>query len=192
DNTQTDGKFSAFVTKEGFMPLDNPSATNATGVLAIESAQMRPGKLVTSLLDATKQIKTLILGRPTGGVMQADAALVRLEKQNVNVQCINGRVYHQNLKMVLTGIPITTTGSVGFDESLSLLAEIPVQPEWLTKNRLMGGLQGQTLKIPITGTLSQPVLDTRAVFNAIRQAAQNATNRVINNEIQDQFKKLFK
>lgn len=192
DSTETDGQFSAFATKDGLIPLDNPTATNAAGVIAIESAQMRPGKLVTSLLGVTKQIKSLIGGQPAGGVMRADVALVRLEKQNLNVQCVNGRVYHQNLKMVLTGIPISTTGSVGFDETLSLFAEIPVQPAWLSQNRLMAGLKGQTLKIPIGGTLSQPQLDTRAVFTAIRQAAQNTTNRVINDEIQDQFKRLFK
>lgn len=192
DSTETDGQFSAFITKEGLIPLDNPNLANASGVLAIESAQMRPGKLVTSLSDVTKQIKSLIRGQAAGGVMQADAALIRLEKQNLNVQCVNGRIYHQNLKMVLTGIPITTTGSVGFDETLSLIAEIPIQPDWLTQNRLMAGLKGQTLKIPIGGTLSQPQLDTRAVFTAIRQAAQNATGRVINNEIQDQIQRLFK
>ncbi len=165
---------------------------NAQGILAIESAQMRPGKLANSFLDVIKQLKTVIRGQAAGGIMPADQALLRLEKQAVKVQVADGRVHHQNLKMILAEIPITTTGSVGFDETLSLTAEIPIQPDWLTQNRLLAGLKNQTLKIPVTGTLSQPILDTRAIFTALGQATQNATEKLIEDKLENQLNKLFK
>ncbi len=192
DSTQTEGRFSASLTNEGFIPLANPAAMTAAGQLAIESVQMKPGRLANAFLDVVKQIKSLVRGAPAGGVLPAEQTLIRLDRQTVNVQCANGRVYHQNLKMVVTDIPITTTGSVGFDETLSLTAEIPIADDWVTQNRMLAGLKGQTLKIPVSGTLSQPVLDTRAIFAALRQAAQNATGRFIEDELQNQFERLFK
>ena len=192
DSTQTEGQFSASLTNEGFIPLANPAAMTAAGQLAIASAQMKPGRLANAFLDVVKQIKSLVRGAPAGGVLPADQTLIRLDKQTINVQCANGRVYHQNLKMVVTDIPITTTGSVGFDETLSLTAEIPIADDWLKQNRMLAGLKGRTLKIPVSGTLSQPVLDTRALFAALRQAAQNATGRFIEDELQNQFERLFK
>jgi hypothetical protein len=192
DSTETEGQFSAILTTDGIIPLGNPWSMNASGILAIESAEMRPGRLANSLLNVIQQVKTLIRGQAAGGVLPANQTLIRLDKQSLNVQAANGRVYHQNLKMVLTDIPLTTSGSVGFDETLSLTAEIPIQPDWLTQNRLLAGLQGQTLNIPISGTLSQPILDTRGLFTALRQAGQNATGRVIEEELQNQFDRLFK
>ncbi len=192
DSTQTEGRFSASLTNEGFVPLANPAAMTAAGQLAIDSAQMKPGRLANAFLDVVKQIKSLVKGASAGGVLPADQTLIRLNRQTVNVQVANGRVYHQNLKMVVTDIPITTTGSVGFDETLSLTAEIPIADDWLKQNRMLAGLKGQTLKIPVSGTLSQPVFDTRALFAALRQAAQNATGRVIEDELQNQFDRLFK
>ena len=192
DSTQTEGRFSASLTNEGFIPLANPAAMTAAGQLAIDSAQMKPGRLANAFLDVVKQIKSLVKGAPAGGVLPADQTLIRLDRQTVNVQVANGRVYHQNLKMVVTDIPITTTGSVGFDETLSLTAEIPIADDWVTQNRMLAGLKGQTLKIPVSGTLSQPVFDTRALFAALRQAAQNATGRFIDDELQNQFERLFK
>ncbi len=192
NSTETAGQFSAFLTTEGIIPLANPTAMNASGILAIESVQMRPGPLANRLLEVVKQVKTLVQGQAVGGVLPANQTLIRLDKQNINVQAANGRIYHQQLKMVLTDIPITTSGSVGFDETLSLTAEIPIQPGWLAQNRLLANLKGQTLKIPIGGTFSQPVLDTRAIFAILQNAAQNATGQVIENELQNQFQRLFK
>src|SRR5690606_6184781 len=97
DSTETDGQFSVSLTTEGRIPLAQPAAMNVSGVLAIESAQMRPGRLAKAMLDVSKQIKTLLRGEAAGGVLPADQTLIRLDKQNINVQCANGRVYHQNL-----------------------------------------------------------------------------------------------
>ena len=192
DTTESEGQFSLSLTTDGIIPLENPSAMNASGVLAIESAQMRPGKLANAFLDVVKQVKTVVRGQAAGGVIPADQTLVRLEKQSVNLQCAGGRIYHQNLKMVLADVPVTTSGSVGWDETLSLTAELPIPDDWLIDNRLLQGLKGQTLRIPVTGTLSQPVLDTRAIFTALQKAAQNATGRLIDVELQNQLDRLFK
>ncbi len=192
DSTEIQGEFSAFLTTDGFLPLENPKTMTASGVLAIESAQMKPGPFANALLDVVQQVKSVVRGQPAGRAMRADQSLVRIDKQNINVQVVNGRVYHQNLTLVVSDVPISTSGSVGLDESLSMTAEIPIQASWVSDNRLLANLKGQTLKIPVSGTLSRPQLDTRAVFSALQQAAQNATGRVIEDELENQLNRLFK
>ena len=72
----------------------------------------------------------------------------------VAFQLIDGRVYHQNLELVFPKATIRTSGSVGLDGTLSLVAEMPVPKHWFGTGRAAAALGQQTIRIPIGGTLS--------------------------------------
>ena len=42
-----------------------------------------------------------------------------------------GRIYHEGLELRFSDLTIRTSGSVGVDQSLALLAEMPVPPKWV-------------------------------------------------------------
>ena len=73
------------------------------------------------------------------------------------------------------------------------MAEVPVREEWLRNinEKLLAGLKGYVLQIPIGGTLSRPQIDNRALAELARQIAGSAANRWIENELEKQLKKLF-
>jgi len=62
---------------------------------------------------------------------------------------------------------LKSTGSVGIeDQSLDIICEVPLRDEWL-KDPKFAGLKGQTLKIPVKGTISQPKVDISAAFGGL-------------------------
>ncbi len=82
---------------------------------------------------------------------------------------------------------IKTRGSVGFDQSLNLVAEIPIADDWIAGKSYLAGLKGQSLSIPIGGTVSKPQLDKQAIqqlsTQLVKQAAGNAINQAIGDKI---------
>ena len=73
----------------------------------------------------------------------------------MNFRVVDGRVYHQGMQ-----IPdgrracCTTEGSVGLDETVALVVRVPIQDKWIEGQALLVGLKGQSLAIPISGTLA--------------------------------------
>ena len=86
--------------------------------------------------------------------------LIRIDNQKVDFRLVDGRVYHRNLQFVLSGVTVTTHGSVGLDETLAVLAEFPMPAGLLGKQ---AGSENQTVKIPITGTIDKPKFDPKAL-----------------------------
>ena len=54
------------------------------------------------------------------------------------------------------------------------------------------GLKGQSLKIPISGTLAQPRMDQSAVAGLSQQLLQGAAQQAIGGELNKALDKLFK
>ena len=89
------------------------------------------------------------------------------------------RVYHEGLQMAVKDVVIRTSGSVGTDQSISIVAEVPVRDEWLSRNQYLAALRGQTIKVPIHGSLTSPKLDQNALSQITQQAVSGAANRYI-------------
>jgi translocation and assembly module TamB len=66
---------------------------------------------------------------------------------------------------------------------------MPVPPKWLGSSKLARAVAGQTIRLPIGGTLSKPKLDRQALRAASAQFARQATENVIRQEIDGQLKK---
>jgi translocation and assembly module TamB len=101
----------------------------------------------------------------------------------------NGRVYHTGLELRFPELTIRTSGSVGLDGSLALVAEMPVPPKWLGNSKLARAAAAQTIRLPIAGTLSKPKLDERALREASARFLRNTAEKTIRQETTGELKK---
>ena len=102
------------------------------------------------------------------------------------------RLIHQNFAVLVGGQSIITSGSVGVDGKLNLIADVPI-PAGLLKNSPLAArtLAGKRAKIPIAGTLSKPSLDPRQFQAAVARLAQDAGKDLGKDLLNKELQKLF-
>ena len=189
--TKAEGKFSVDM-NSARLPFDRPMETRVGGTLAIHQGQVGPGSLSKRLLAAAEQLKGLLRQSASSRIIDPERAWLTLPEQQVAFAVRNGQVGHQGLKMMLSDIPVETSGWVTLDERLQMEATFPIQKEWLGNDRYLAMLEGQTLTIPITGTISRPKLDRRGFRNLTKQAATKAAEGMLKEEIGNQLQRLFR
>lgn len=176
DIATAEAKFSLDI-EQATVPVPNPYAAQAVGRLAIHQGRVGPGSLTLQCVEVITQLKRL-LGRGSGRVVNPDRLVIELPEQAVDLQVVQGRVYHERFVMVVDGIPVRTRGSVHMaNESLSLIAEIALSGSLAPESR------GDVISIPMGGTLSRPVLDRGALMEISRTLARNATGRYLRKEL---------
>jgi len=106
---------------------------------------------------------------------------------------VQGRVYHRGLE-VWAGrdVMIRTHGSVGLDQTVALVAEVPIQDAWIERERSLASLRGQSLQVPISGTLGEPRMDSRAIQQLASQLLRGAAQQAIGDELNRQINKLLR
>jgi translocation and assembly module TamB len=206
--TRAEGKFS--VDLDGAkVPLTEPTKGTVGGVMTIHTAEIGPGPLGQHYLNLAKQVKDIAEGNYAGvgnllGIGAAPATnpaenpatasnrgVLILPQQQVKFEMIDGRVHHQGLQMTVKDVVITTRGSVGLDQTMELVAEIPIQEAWLKQNKALAGLKGQMLQVPIRGTLTQPLPDLRGIANLTKDLAKNAASGLIQDRASKEINKFF-
>lgn len=76
-----------------------------------------------------------------------------------------GRIYHQDLAFKLPGVEVTTSGWVGFDQNLEIMAQVRLSladPN-SAERPVLRALGKQGLQIPIKGTINKPRIDLRGM-----------------------------
>jgi hypothetical protein len=164
--TQAQGQFSVDV--DGCrLPLSAPSTGDLAGKLRVHSVEVGPGPLVQAL-----------------AVLLTKAAPARITREStVEFRMVNGRVYHKGLELAFPDFTMRTHGSVGLDESLAIMAEMPVPPKWIGNNRLGDALKNQTIQLPIGGTLRAPKIDERALQQTSARFVRDAAAGAVQKEI---------
>lgn len=158
------------------VPLADPAQSALKGRFIVHSVQVGPGPLVREL--------AVLLGRE---------APARLQKESVvPFQMADGRIYHEGLELVFPDLTIRTHGSVGLDQTLLLMAEMPVPPKWAALNpRVAAAMKDQAVRLPVNGTLSRPKIDQRALQQYTAQFIQKAAENAVQDELNRQFQRLF-
>jgi hypothetical protein len=139
------------------------SEAEIAGKLVIHSAQIGPGHLIQELAQ--------LLGRTT------PAHLVR--ETPIRFRMTKGRIYHEQMDLAFNDISIRTSGSVGLDQSIALLVEMPVPPKWQSGKILGPALKDKIIRLPIGGYLRQPKIDHTALDQITRQFFQGTTQNVL-------------
>ncbi len=158
------------------VPVDNPGNADVTGRLIVHTVEVGPGPLIREL--------AVLLER------EAPAQLRR--ESVVPFRMAAGRVYHEDLELIFPDVTIRTQGSVGIDQSLSMVASLPIPPKWLTNDALRSAFQDQELRIPIGGTLFSPRLDRRELERWNRRMLEHAAQNVIRDQVEQGLNRLLR
>jgi hypothetical protein len=147
--TRAGGEFS-FDIDRCRVPLDRPRDAEVAGRLTLHDLNAGPGPMV-------EQVATMF------GVPDANQ-LAR--EQIVSFEVKDERAFHRDLTFAVGPMGIGTQGFVGFDQSLELKLAVRL-PEFANRTApLRGALSGETLTLPIGGTLARPQLDRRVLTDS--------------------------
>jgi hypothetical protein len=163
---QVSGRFSLKLDRWQ-LPADDPRRGSGQGQLIVHAIDVAPGPLV-------QHLASILHLPPTTRLVENSTVLFRLE---------NGRIYHQDLQFRLRDITIRTHGSVGFDESLELVAEVPLGGSLANDPALGSAGAGHVLSLPIRGTLRHPQLDIAALHKANVAYLKGAIDSLIKNRL---------
>jgi hypothetical protein len=188
--TAADGRFSVTV-DETVIPLDDWTMGDVQGVLEVHSAQIGPGPLAQQLLWLADQVKAVLQRRPLATTSPSSSTWLRLPDQRVGFRVHQGRVEHRGLEMVVDDVVIRTSGTVDRDQNLALVAEVPIRDEWVANDRWLSAMRGQTIQVPVSGTLEQPKLDKRVLDQLARQFATGAATQFLEREVTRGLERLF-
>jgi|GEM_PF-2113617 len=190
--TRAEGQFSVNL-DQAEIPLRHPKTGHLQGQLAVHRLNVSPGPMVAQLATLIKQIEALSKKEQflQAATSSRNKAFLTVSERQIDFQVTQGRVYHRNLEFMIDGVPVRSYGSVGFDQTLALMIEVPFQDKWIEDEPALRGFAGQSLQLPIRGTFQKPRIDERAVADLSKQLLQGAATQVIGDELNKQLNKLF-
>ena len=175
DVTTAQGRFSIEL-DHCRVPLGDPAQSVVTGRMTVHSVEVGPGPLVHELAT--------VLGY---------ASPAKLTRESViQFQMLDGRIEHRGLELVFPDVTIRTSGAVGVDQSLAIVAEMPVPPKWRGHNVLGSALRDQIIHLPIGGTLEKPEIDRRTLERYNQQFLHKAAQNVLEDEVNKQLDRLLR
>ena len=178
DATRTEGKFSLSL-QHAAIPLVRPATSHVQGGLLVDSARLGPGPLATQLIDLSEQVRAIVQGRLPSSTRRESTTWVLIPQQETRFEVVDGRVHHDRFAFHVDNAVLYTRGSVGLDQSLALIVQVPIQDAWLERDRRLAALQGMTVEVPISGTLSRPRLDSKALEQLSGQVLRQTANRLL-------------
>jgi len=166
------------------MPLFDPLAVDAQGKVQMDNVVLGAGPMAEQLVAVVEQLRAVL--KPESRPRDYRTWL-RLNRQQIPFVVRDQQVYHENVTITINDVTLITRGSVGFDQSLNMIAEIPIDDEWIEGKPLLAGLKGQRLRIPISGTVTQPQLDRRVIQSLSADLARSAASGAVNQLIGDRL-----
>ncbi|MBC8116036.1 MAG: hypothetical protein H7062_16740, partial [Candidatus Saccharimonas sp.] len=190
DAAEVEGKFSLDVAG-GSLPLMTPSTGEMNGAVAIHQAQVRPGPFSMQLVGLVDQIRAVIRQRAAGDP-QRERVWMEMPEQSVDFKLTQGRMHHRMITFQIKDVTLRTSGSVGMDETLNLMAEFGIPDDWIGNTKLLAGLKGKSIRIPIGGTLSRPHPDSRVLGELTKQLGGSALEGLLEKNLDNKLDGLFK
>ncbi|MFN5768717.1 MAG: hypothetical protein ACK44Z_05175 [Pirellulaceae bacterium] len=189
DVTRVEGSLSLRLDEATIVPSDVMQQTFA-GQIMIHGATVGSGPLADQLLLLVQQVKELRKGLSPSVAAEPEQWL-QLAPQPIDFAVRQGRVAHRNLQIQAGDVTIVTSGDVGVDGSLNLIAQVPIRKEWLGNQAALQSLAGQSLSIPVGGTVQQPQLDMRGLSQMTVQLGQHAAQGYIQKQFDRGLNKLL-
>jgi hypothetical protein len=186
DATQIDGQFSLDLAG-GSLPLVKLTSGELGGALGVHHAKVRPGATALQILGVIDQIKSVIERKPAGNAPR-DRIWMQMPEQAISFRMTGDRVHHQNATFTIGDGTVISSGSVGLDDTIDLVLQIPIQDDWVKDEKLLSGLKGKSLRVPVRGTLGRPQIDSRVLTELATQIGGTALEGVIENKLDDLFK----
>ena len=190
DVTSVQGNLSLDIDRAEIMPTAWERQT-LVGKLHVHGANVGPGPLADQLLALVQQIRNLRRGAGAADGGGQPTSWLQLPEQNIGFAVEQGRVAHRDMQIQAGDVIITTSGSVGVDGSLELIASVPVQKDWVDKTPSLQSLAGQQIQVPIRGTIQRPQLDLAGLVNIGQNLATSALQGVAQKQIDRGLNKLL-
>lgn len=188
NSTRVEGTFGIELA-EAIVNLDQPMASKVRGSLRITGVNLDSGPVANQIIGSIKQIQQLVRGLNAEPTPQKDKRLVTFPTQSVDFEFANGVVSHQRMFMEIDRARIITSGQVHADGRMSLIAQVPLDPSWLGSD--LKGLAGQSVTLPIDGTLSRPSLDSAGIRKLVAELGTKALQSTAESYIEKQLGKGF-
>jgi hypothetical protein len=157
------------------VPLANPQAGDVSGQLTIHELELIRGPFMQEL----------------SGLLDRNEPAQLAQNSVVPFRMVQGRIYHEGLQLKLHEITVRTYGSVGLDQSLAIMAEVPLPLHWLPEGAATDALKQKTIHVPIGGTLAKPQIDRGEVERLAGQAVREASEAVLRNGIAKPLERLL-
>lgn len=174
---------------EANVNLENTMASKVRGNLRIKGVNLDSGPVANQIIGSIKQIQQIARGMAADTTPQRDRRLVTFPTQAVDFEFANGVVSHQRMVMEVDRASIITGGQVNVDGRLNLVAQVPLDPSWLGSD--LKGLAGQTLTLPIDGTLSRPSLDSAGIRRLVTEMGTKALQSTAESYLEKQLGRGF-
>ncbi|QDT09185.1 hypothetical protein [Planctomycetes bacterium K23_9] len=189
DAAQVDGTMSVEL-DEAIVIIDTPNLSRVKGRINIEQARMTSGPLTSQIIGGLEQLKSLAQ-MSVPGEARDPSTLITLPAQTVDFALENGVVSHQRLFFDIDRAKMMSSGQVSLDSRVDLVAQVELDENWLGSD--LKGLAGNSVSLPITGTLSRPTLDHGGISDVLTQlgtqAAANVAQKTVNDLLQGQLDK---
>jgi translocation and assembly module TamB len=190
--TQSEGQFSLQL-DGARVPLLDTKKTDAAGQLTVHSVRVVPGPMAKQWVDLGQQIQSLVKRKDAAAADPGrQMTLLTIQDQQVNFRVADGRVYHQGMEFQIGEMTCHSDGSVGLDETVAITLRVAIPDKWVEGQPLLAGFKGQSLTIPIGGTLNRPQMDQKAVASLSRQLLQGAAQQAVGGELNKALDKFFK
>ncbi len=135
------------------IPVDQPETSVVNGRVSLHAVET--GLKNPLAKDIARFVARVTQRDLPESVRLADNSVIEFQVQDAHV-------HHEGLEFGLPEVApelvIRTDGTVGFDRSLDLHAEIPLPLELIGSGPIAQALGNQTLDLPIRGTLDEPQL----------------------------------
>jgi translocation and assembly module TamB len=187
--TSVEGRLSLKLDQATLNP-SNPRNQTVVGQLLIHSAEVGPGPLSNQIIQLVQQVQAVRKGDFTQAVGNQKIWL-KMPEQKVDFEMVEGKVIHRNLSINAGDVMLSTSGWVGIDGQMALVASMPIPDDWVQKSPLLASMRGQSLQFPIQGPLTGPRLDTQMLRQFGRQQLQQAASGAIQQQLSKGLEKLF-
>ncbi len=134
---------------------------------------------------------------PTGTLAEAldlagiESRTMRIEETTIRAICRNGRIQSEPFELNLDGHRVRFRGSVGLDQTVSYLVELPLT-EKLVGRSAWPHLKGMTVRVPVGGTLTHLELDKDAAKKEIGHLLKEAATRALGDAAKQQLNRLLR
>ncbi len=108
---------------------------------------------------------------------------LRLGDKEMTCYGSNGRITCSPVHILVAGSEMVLTGSVGLDQSLQYILQVPLTPGLVGKEAYRI-LKGTMVRVPIRGTIGHPAFDRNMVAATVRDLIQHAAGRVIKQQLE--------
>lgn len=137
-------------------------------------------------------VNNLLTGNPNADGNNAAAAAsteanvtwLEIPSQTMSVNLQDGVVAHDRLSLNIRGFELVSQGRVGLDQSMALQTQLNLPAELMQKNPQIASALGNSIVLPISGTLTQPQIQAGQLKTALNTALGKGLQQALGSELE--------